>query len=56
MTTLRKKNFDFRSKITELEDKSKADNNANNRDGSRNRRAGQRHGGNELALARELHR
>lgn len=37
LTNLRKKNFDFRSKITELEDKVKNDKNAN-REGSRNPR------------------
>lgn len=37
LTNLRKKNFDFRSKITELEDKAKNDGNANGaRQGSRN--------------------
>lgn len=36
LTNLRKKNFDFRSKITELEDKAKNDQNAGARQGSRN--------------------
>ena len=36
LTNLRKKNFDFRSKITELEDKAKSDQNAGARQGSRN--------------------
>lgn len=38
LTNLRKKNFDFRSKITELEDKAKNDVSAGARQGSRNPR------------------
>ena len=70
MTNLRKKNFDFRSKITELEDKAKHDVNASGRAGSRNPRPERerRHGGegrmgaggpgaetaNEIALAMHM--
>ena len=42
LTTLRKKNFEFRSKITEIEDKQKLDGERDRRDGSRNRAANAR--------------
>ena len=65
LTNLRKKNFEFRSRITEMEDKTRNDNNA--RAGSRNpRQPAARQGGgqasnqhnevNELALAMHMQR
>ena len=68
LTNLRKKNFEFRSRITEMEDKARNDNNA--RAGSRNpRQPAARQGGagraeasnqhnevNELALAMHMQR
>lgn len=45
LTNLRKKNFDFRSRITELEDKARNDNSGGGRQASRNPRAERRQGG-----------
>ena len=54
LTNLRKKNFDFRSKITELEDKAKNDTSANGRAGSRNPRGRGMGGGGPTEAADEL--
>lgn len=62
LTNLRKKNFDFRSRITELEDKARNDNSGGGRQASRNPRAERRQGGgldtraNEAAIVMQMQR
>ena len=62
LTNLRKKNFDFRSRITELEGKARNDNNGGGRQASRNPRTDRRQGGgldaraNEAAIVMQMQR